>query len=84
VKNADLPLFEQAQEQLGDSVSALFAEFIRERVAKLRPEEDNIIELMNQVTRKREALKQERGLPSFLDGEYAEAEAYAAKSIKSL
>ena len=35
VKDTDLPLLEQAQEQLGDSVSSMFAEFLRERVAKL-------------------------------------------------
>ena len=39
VKDTDLPLLEQAQEQLGDSVSSMFAEFLRERVAKLTPEE---------------------------------------------
>ena len=33
VKDTDLPLLEQAQEQLGDSVSSMFAEFLRERVA---------------------------------------------------
>jgi hypothetical protein len=35
VKDTDLSLLEQAQEQLGDSVSSMFAEFLRERVAKL-------------------------------------------------
>ena len=43
VKDTDLPLLEQAQEQLGDSVSSMFAEFLRERVAKLTPEENRII-----------------------------------------
>src|SRR5437016_4310256 len=84
VKDTDLPLLEQAQEQLGDSVSSMFAEFLRERVATLTPEESRIVELINQITRRREAVTRERGLPRFLEGEYAEAEAYAEKSLKSL
>ena len=32
VKESDLPLWDLAQAQLGDSISALFAEFLRERV----------------------------------------------------
>jgi hypothetical protein len=38
-----LPSWEQAQEQLGESVSSMFADFLRERVAKLSPEENRII-----------------------------------------
>jgi hypothetical protein len=84
VKDTDLPLLEQAQEQLGDSVSAMFAEFLRERVAKLTPEESRIIELINQITRKRASVRKERGLPGFLEAEYAEAEAYAEKALESV
>lgn len=84
VKDTDLPLLEQAQEQLGDSVSSMFAEFLRERLAKLTPEESRIIERINQITQKRETVRKERGLPEFLESEYAEAEAYAEKSLKSL
>ena len=50
VKDADLPLLEQAQEQLGDSVSSMFAQFLRERVATLTPEETRIVELINKIT----------------------------------
>ena len=82
VKDTDLPLLEQAQEQLGDSVSSMFAEFLRERVAKLTPEENRIIELINEIVIAREALR-ERSLPEFIDGEYAEAQAYAEKALKS-
>ncbi len=84
LRDADLPLFEQAQEQLGDSVSSLFAEFLRERVAKLTPEEHRIVELMSQITEKRDAVKNDPNLPRFLEGEYAEAEAYAGKALTSL
>jgi tetratricopeptide (TPR) repeat protein len=84
VKEADLRLFEQAQEQLGDSVSSVFAEFLRERMAKLTPEENRIIELINEIARKRDSLQKERGLPQFIDGEYAEAVAYAEKALQSL
>ena len=67
VKDTDLSLLEQAQDQLGDSVSSMFAEFLRERVAKLTPEENRIIELINQITTTREALKRQRDLPEFIE-----------------
>jgi hypothetical protein len=82
VKDADLPLLEQAQEQLGDSVSSMFAEFLRERVARLTPEENRIIKLINEIAMAREALT-EGGLPEFIAGEYAEAQSYAEKALKS-
>jgi hypothetical protein len=83
VKDADLPLFEQAQEQLGDSVSSIFAEFLRERVTNLKPEESRILELLNEISRAREAAHKEPNLPAFIDAEYAEAEAYGNKALKS-
>ena len=84
VKDTDLPLIEQAQEQLGDSVSAMFAEFLRERVAKLSPEEHRIIALINHITAARESSKKNGDLPVFLDGEYAEAQSYCEKALKAL
>ena len=83
VKDTDLPLMEQAQEQLGDSVSAMFAEFLRERVAKLTPEEHRIVALINHITAARETLKKEMDLPAFLDGEHAESQSYAEKALKA-
>jgi hypothetical protein len=83
VKDADLPLFEQAQELLGESVSSVFAEFLKERVGKVTPRE-RMAELVNQIARKRDALKKEPRLPRFIDGVYGEAEAYAKKAVKSL
>jgi hypothetical protein len=83
VKDTDLSLLEQAQEQLGDSVSSMFAEFLRERVAKLSPEENRIIELINQITTTREALKRQRDLPEFIESEHAEAQSYAERALKS-
>ncbi len=82
VKDADVPLFEQAQEQLGDSVSSMFAEFLRDRVANLTPEEGRLIGLQNQIKESRETAKKDRALPQFIDGEFAEAEAYADKAMK--
>src|SRR4051794_293538 len=84
LRDADLPLFEQAQEEFGDSVSSLFAEFLRDRVAKLTPDERRIIALISQITRKRDSVKKDRTVPEFVDGEYAEAEAHAEKALKSL
>src|SRR4029077_5939259 len=83
VKDTDLPLLEQAQEQLGDSVSSMFAEFLRERVTNLTPGESRIIELINQITTTRETLKRQRDLPEFIGSEHAEAQAYAEKALKS-
>jgi len=83
VKDTDLPLLEQAQEQLGDSVSSMFAEFLRERVAKLSPEENRIIDLINQITTTREILKKQRDLPDFIESEHAQAQSYAEKALKS-
>jgi hypothetical protein len=83
VKDSDVPLFEQAQELFGESVSSMFAEFLKERVGKLAPEE-RMAELANQISRKRAALKKEHSFPRFIDGVYAEAEAHAKKALKSL
>jgi len=83
VKDADLPMFEQAQEQLGDSVSSMFAEFLRERMANLQPEEGRIVELLHEIGHARDAANKERNLPVFIDAEYAEAEACGNKALKS-
>ena len=83
VKDADLPLFEKAQEQLGDSVSSMFAEFLRERMANLTPEEGRIVGLLNEIAHAREVTRKQRNLPQFIDAEYAEAETYGNKALKS-
>ncbi len=83
VKDSDLPLLEQAQEQLGESVSSMFAEFLRERVAKLSPEENRIIDLINRITITRETVKRQRDLPEFIESEHAEAQSYAERALKS-
>jgi hypothetical protein len=83
VKDADVALFEQAQQQLGDSVSSMFAEFLRDRVANLTPEEGRLISLLNQIRENRESVKKDRALPAFIDSEFAEAEVYADKAMKS-
>lgn len=84
IKEADLPLFEQAQQQLGDSVSAMFADFLRERLSNMTPEEGRIIELLDQASGQREAVGRERNLPRFLESAYGEAESFAGKALKSL
>ena len=83
VKDSDLPLFEQAQEQLGDSVSSMFAEFLRGRVASITPEEGRLIALLNQIKANRENARKDPALPEFISGEFDEAEAYAEKALKS-
>lgn len=83
VKDADLPLLEQAQQRLGDSVSSLFAEFLRERIEKLTPEESRILELRERIARGRDIAASEEAL-RFLGSFYDEAEAYATKSLRFL
>jgi len=83
VKDADLPLFETAQERLGESVSSMFVEFLRERVARLTPEEGRIVELLNEIALARDTASKNRNLPKFIDAEYAEAEAFGTKALKS-
>ena len=83
VKDADVPLFEQAQDLLGERVSSMFADFLLERVGRIKPEE-RMAELVKQLSRRRGLLKKEGGLPQFIHGVYAEAEAYARKAVKSL
>jgi iron uptake system EfeUOB component EfeO/EfeM len=83
VKDADLPLFEQAHELLGESVSSMFADFLKERIGKVSPEE-RMTELSKQISRKRSELRKERALPQFLDGVYAEAESFAKKALQAL
>jgi hypothetical protein len=84
VKDIDLALFEQAQEQLGESLSSLFAEFLRERLATLSPAEERIIALRELISERREALKDEEQLPRYLDAFYAEALEHTKKAMKSL
>lgn len=84
VKDGDISLFEQAQQELGDSISSLFAAFLRDRVANLTPAERRILALINEIAEKRESLKQTTGWPAFIDAEYAEAETHAAKALESL
>jgi len=83
VKDADLPLFEQAQELLGESVSSMFAEFLKERVGKVTPAE-RMGELVSQISRKRSAIKKEHNLPQFIDGVYAEAQTRAKNAVSCL
>jgi hypothetical protein len=49
----------------------------------LTPEENRIIDLINEIVLAREVLR-ERSLSEFIDGEYAEAQAYAEKALKSV
>ena len=44
---------------------------------------DKHVALLNQIRDNRETAKKDRRLPQFIDGEYAEAETYADKALKS-
>jgi hypothetical protein len=83
VKDTDWPLLEQAQQKLGESVSSMFAEFLRERVERLTPEENRIIELINQITASREAADKDPDLSGFVDSEHGQARNYGENALKS-
>lgn len=84
IKDADVPLFERAQDELGESISSLFADFMRERIATLTPVERNILQLQNEIAKKRAAMKKEPALPQFIESEYAEAGVCCGKALESL
>jgi len=84
VKESDLPLFEQVQEQFGDSVSSMFSEFLRERMGSLQPGEDRILSVMDQISAKRGVLRTDAEMPLFVDGIYVQAEALAQNALKKL
>ena len=84
IKDADLPLFEEAHTALGESISSLFAEFLRHRVMNLTPVERRILDLMNQIARKIEIVRNEPSLPGFIDGKYREAGTFAEKALNHL
>ncbi len=84
VKESDLPLFEHAQEQLGESISSIFADFLRQRVANLTPEEDRILGLIEATETQREALDRDMDVPRFLVSEAAEAGKHAKTALTSL
>lgn len=84
VKDADLPLFEQAQESFGESISSLFAEFLRDRVSTANPEESRIETLIEEIRKQIKATRKDRTLPGFITAEYDEAEECAEKALKSL
>src|SRR4051794_7068575 len=83
IRESDLPLFEQAQQNLGDSISSVFADFLRERVKNLTPEEGRILAFIEQARRGREQAADDRSLPRFLQMNYAVATAEAEKALKS-
>jgi hypothetical protein len=51
VRDADVPLFDRAQDELGKSVSALFAEFLKERLGSVTESEKAVLELIAQSRR---------------------------------
>jgi hypothetical protein len=83
IKDSDVPVFERAQEDLGESVSSLFADFLHDRLLHLTENEKKVLALLKQIRRDRKALKDERAGPGLV-GEYDEAEAYTSKVLERL
>ena len=79
-----MPLFERAQTQLGQSLSSLFGQFLRDRIANLTPDERRVVELIQDISEKREAVKREGDMPNYIESEYAEAARQAEKALGSL
>ena len=78
VKDADIPIFESTQEELGESVSSLFAEFLRNKLAAQTADEKKALDLVKQIRRDKKARKAEGAGVAVLS-EYNEAEAYAVQ-----
>lgn len=52
-------------------------------MAKLTPEENRIVELINRIAKARETSNRERNMPEFIESEHAEDQSYAEKALKS-
>src|SRR5213082_2188484 len=78
LKDADVPIFERAQQDLGESVSALFAEFLRQRLTNQTEPEKKAMEFLRQIRRDRKALMKEGAAPNVLR-KYEDAEAFGEK-----
>jgi hypothetical protein len=78
VKEADIPIFESTQEELGESVSSLFAEFLRNKLAAQTADEKKALDLVKQIRRDKKEKKAE-GAGAAVLSEYNEAEAYAVQ-----
>jgi len=83
VKDGDVPLFESAQDELGESVSSLFAEFLHSKLAAKTPDERKVLDLIKEIRRDKKALKESGARPAVLS-KYNEAEAYAVRVWKHL
>jgi hypothetical protein len=47
IKSADLPLWEEAQRELGESISSVFVEYLRERLKKSKEEKVTMVQAMD-------------------------------------
>ncbi len=83
VRDVDLPLFDTASEELGESVSALFASFLRERLAAMTSKERQAVQLMKRIRQDRERREREGGSTVALS-EIKQAEAYALKVLEAV
>jgi len=83
VKEADLPLFERAQEELGESISALFSDFLRHRLANSTEAEKKVLDFIKAIQQEKQRLKQER-TPAVVLREYEMAEGYARQVFNYL
>lgn len=83
VKDTDLPIFDEAQKELGESISSLFASFLRERLANLTEQEKQVRNLIKQIKRDREGVAKE-GVGGESKSDFDQAEAYARKVLEAI
>ncbi|HEV3331609.1 MAG TPA: hypothetical protein VG096_11545 [Bryobacteraceae bacterium] len=83
VRDADVPLLERASEELGESISALFASFLRDRVATLTSQEKQVVQLIKRIREDRVRLHKE-GTSKEAVSEFQQAEAYALKVLEAV
>ncbi|MCX6631516.1 MAG: hypothetical protein NTW28_28220 [Candidatus Solibacter sp.] len=83
MKDTDLPIFDEAQKELGESISSLFASFLRERLANLTEQEKQVRNLIKQIKRDREGVAKE-GVGGESKSDFDQAEAYARKVLEAI
>ena len=84
LREADVPLFEQAQALLGESLSSLFARFLRDRIEELTPDDRKVIELRRLIARDREDAKKTEDLTKPIAGDFSEADRHAKIALERL
>ncbi len=83
VREADVPLLEMAANELGESISALFASFLHDRVARMTSQEKEVVQLIKRFKQDGERLARE-GTHKEALADLEQAEAYLHKVLEAI